>query len=272
MQHNIKRKRIVPYVIKIVIPDTDILELQVQKKLKISEVKTRIEHHLGLPTEMYTLSYLDKADLLTNTTLAQNVIVPGALLHVKPWKMWRELIFQTSNGKLPSLEALKLTGDDEQSKFRASLALYIVSHRGYYELVEKILRETKASINTQTKTKWTALHAASRMNRWKCLCILLDKGADITLKSVDADTPLDVARKYGSKRCEQSLNFCAWNLCKYRQLQQWRQDYNPRYLRDLHCRLSHQAIDSSMPACLKNSKMQRYPVVYDNPITIKVFY
>ena len=266
-----KVKRPHTYSIRIVLPHGEVLDLHnVDNSLKLSEVKVLIEHDLGIPTEVYRLSYLDKADLLSHCTLAQHEIVPRARVNLRPWKMWESVLALAFSGLISELDEAKLTGDDEQSKYKAFLALFIAAHRGHCRLVEKLLRLTNVDINTQTKTKWTALHAAARTNQWRCLCILIDKGADIMLTDNQGKTALDLTKLYGAKKCEQSLNFCSWNLQKYNQVDRWEKDFTPYKLRDLNMRLAHQTIDSSNPAWMKGNFQTRYLAVRDNAVSVKV--
>ena len=264
-------KKIHSYTIRIVLPQGEVLELHnVQNNLKISEVKAMIEHDLGIPTELYRLNYLDKADLLNHCTVAQHEIVPRARVTLRPWKMWESMLMDVFQGNMTDLEDYNITSSDEQSTFRAFMALYISAHRGHARLLEKILRLTQVDINAQTRANWTALHAAARSNQWRCLCILIDKGADIMLANGAGKNALDLARMYGAKKCEQSLNFCSWNLQKYNQVDSWQKDYSPCRERDLSYRLGHQVMDSTSPAWLKGKLQRRYLAVCDNPVSIKV--
>ena len=56
-------------------------------KLKVHELKCRIEHEVGILPEMYYLAYLDDAALDDMTSMADNDIVANATLTVKPWRL-----------------------------------------------------------------------------------------------------------------------------------------------------------------------------------------
>ncbi|KAI6652297.1 Ankyrin repeat domain-containing protein 60-like [Oopsacas minuta] len=228
-----------------------------------------IEQDLGIPTELYRLNYLDKADLLNHCTVAQHEIVPRARVMLQPWKMWEYVLIDVFQGTISDIEDYNITNSDERSIFRAFMALFMAAHRGHSRLLEKIIRLTHVDINAHTRANWTALHAAARSNQWRCLCILIDKGADIILMDSQGKTALDLTRIYGAKKCEQSLNFCSWNLQKYNQVDRWQKDYSPYKARDLSCRLAHQTMDSTNPAWMKGKLQRRYLAVYDNPISIK---
>ena len=260
------------YSIRIVLPQGEVLELNnVHNSLKVREVKCMIEYDLGIPTELYRLSYLDKADLLDHCTVAQHEIVPRARVNLRPWKMWESVLTHAFTGLMPELEEYNVTEGDEQSKFRAFMALLIAAHRGHSRLLDRILRLTQVDINAVTRTNWSALHAAARANQWRCLCILIDNGADIMLTDSQGKTALDLSRIHGAKKCEQSLNFCSWNLQKYNQVDRWKKDYTPYKTRDICYRLAHQAMDSRNPAMLKGKLQTKYIAVCENQMPIQVF-
>ena len=259
------------YSIRIVLPQGEVIELNnVHNSLKVSEVKAMIEHDLGIPTELYRLSYLDKADLLNHCTVAQHEIVPRARVNLRPWKMWESVLTHAFAGLMPEIEEYDMSEADERSKFRAFMALFIAAHRGHSRLLERIIRLTQVDINAKTRTNWSALHAAARTNQWRCLCILIDKGADIMIADSQGKTALELSRIHGAKKCEQSLNFCSWNLQKYNQVDRWKKDYSPYKVRDLCYRLAHQSMDSRNPALLKGKLQTRYIAVYENQTSVQV--
>ena len=251
--------------------DTEKIQLSgIYHKMKVAELKNIIEQEVGLLPEMYYLTYLDDAALTDTSTMADNDIVINATLTVKPWRMWIALLTQAYKGNiLKSIHiAHSMEGSVADKKHFAWVALYIAAHRGHFRLVAELLKECLIGINASSPTGWTALHAAARKGHWGVLCVLLDKGGNIQIKDKDGRTPFDIARQYNKKKCEQSLNFCDWNYQKYKVDVERKFEYDARKARDVACRRTHMAFDSSLKTWLNGAYCQRYMVHLPNAVKV----
>lgn len=236
----------------------------------ISTLKTVIEQDVGLLQDMYTVTYLDACPLLDDTTLQDNFMVSGSTITLRPWKLWQELLYYSYTGKHEHcLKTMPVTSSTSWNDYCAWVALYIASHHGHYQLVICLLNETQVAVNATSPCGWTALHAAARAGQWKVLCILIDEGADVRLKDTKGYTAFDLARKYGNKKCENSLNFCQWNLQKHYIIKERRKEYDANKARKTAQRQSHLSYDSSLTTWLHGQHGQIYMAHIPNSVTVK---
>ena len=239
-------------------------------KTTIKSLKAIIEQDVGILSEMYTLGYLDACPLLDETTLHDNFIVKESTVVLRPWKMWNDILYHCYTGTHGLCANVKdITGPSDWCKHRAWVALYIASHHGHHNLVINILRSTQAPINATSHSGSTALHAAARTGHWKVLCILLDKGADVRLKDNKGQSAFDLARKYGHKKCEDSLNFCQWNLQKHYIVKKRSTEYDANNARRTAQRQSHLSYDSTLSTWLHGKCGQTYMAHIPNHISVK---
>ena len=243
----------------------------INAKAKISALKARIEKDLGVLEEMYYLSYLDNCPLEDKTTLKDHFFVSGSLLRLQPWDMWEDLLHYCYTGDCErTLTCMSITGSTDWNRYCAWAALYIASHRGHHHLVARLLKVTDhMMVNNQSPlTSWTALHAAARMGHWRVLCILLDNGADVRIKDSKQLSAFDLAREHGHKKCENSLNFCQWNLQKHHIVQERSQDYNAHKARRSAYRQAHLHTDSAITPWMRGPCGQLYTVMAPNTVSI----
>ena len=239
-------------------------------KLKVAELKNMIEQEVGLLPEMYYITYLDDAALNDISTMADNDIVVNATLTIRPWRMWTALLTQAYKGNILKclLVVQSMEGDLYDRKHFAWVVLYIASHRGHFRLVAELIKKCLLGINTRSPIGWTGLHAAARKGHWSVLCILLDQGGNIQIKDKDGRIPFDIARLYGKKKCEQSLNFCEWNYQKYKIDTERKNDYDACKARDAACQTTHTFFDSSLKTWITGPQSQRYMLHLPNPIRV----
>ena len=235
---------------------------------KVCSLKTMIEQAVGILPEMYRLTYLDTAPLEPETSLHDHDIISGATLTLYPWRIWSDLLEAAYLGDTHGCFLMEICGDSKWSKHCAWCVLYVASHRGHYNLAAKLLEATSVAVNAQSPSGWTALHAASCMGQWKALCILLDNGADVRIVDKKGLTAFDLARKHGNKKCEQSLNFCLWNLQKHRIVQKRQNDYDVTKSRMDATRQAHQYRDSTLTTWLQGTCGRRYMMQVPNPISV----
>ena len=123
---------------------------------------------------------------------------------------------------------------------RANVALFVAAHRGHLRLAEHLLR-LGADVNATTPLGRTPLHVAVAGNHGDLIDVLLHSGAQVreiaplcelctglacvsyeyttlahpSARQVDAEdeegeTPMDVAVRYGHKKCERHLFMWQW--------------------------------------------------------------
>ena len=236
----------------------------------IADVKCRLEHDVGLLQEKYHLSYLDAAPMEDATTLSEHDVIGGGTLQVRPWRMWADLLSAAFHGDAKECFGLSmdLCGSSEWSRHCAWCALYMAAHRGHYSLVSKLIERTSLPINAQSPSGRTALHAAARMGQWKALCILVDHGADVRVLDDNKQSAFDLARKHGHKKCEDSLNFCQWNLQKDKTVKERKFDYDASKARQNGSRQAHMFRDSTLSTWLGGARGTLYMAHVPNPVTV----
>ena len=238
-------------------------------RMKISALKTRIEQDVGILQEMYHLTYLDAAALEGHTSLQHHDVVNGATITLRPWRIWSELLKSAYAGDTKECLSLPVFSEDSKwSRHCAWCILYVAAHKGHYSLVAKLLETKLPAINLQSPCEWTALHAAARMGQWKALCVLVDNGADVRIGDCEGMTAFDLARKHAHKKCEQSLNFCQWNLQKHKIVQERKDDYDATKARTNATRQAHQYRDSTLSTWYRGSHGQLYMVQTPNLISV----
>lgn len=238
-------------------------------RMTIAAIRMKIEQDLGILPEMYYLTYLDASPLDEHATLQDYFVVNGSTLHLRPWRMWQDLLQAAYLGKAePTFSAMDIAGPSKWNKHCAWCALYIASHQGHFRLVAKLLQSTSVAINTQSPYGWTALHAAARMGCWKVLCVLIDNGADVRVEDDLSLTAFDLARKYGNRKCENSLSFCRWNLQKHFIIEERSKEYNPVNARQTADREQFLHKDSTLPTWLCGPTGQIYMPYLPNPVNM----
>uniref|UniRef100_H3ABC2 Ankyrin repeat domain 60 n=1 Tax=Latimeria chalumnae TaxID=7897 RepID=H3ABC2_LATCH len=195
--------------------------------MKMRELKERMELVAGIPTNFQRLTYLDEGDLLDDSTLKFNDIVPGGTITLKIWhhESWSHLVKAASEGDIQKLESLGVTKDtafstpnsqhmDPSQKsswiaHRAFVALYISAHRGYLRATKFLLKHG-ASTQAKTPVGRTALHVAAAMGNSDCIDELLNYEARIHAPDNKRLTALDLAGLWGQKKSERQLFLFQW--------------------------------------------------------------
>lgn len=252
-------------------PDNTRLVLEnVRPHNTVSKIKIRMEQELGILPEMYYLSYLDSVPLEDNSKLQDHEVVDGGTLRVNVWRMWVELLKAAINGNIRDCFAcsVNVTGESSWNKYTAWVALFVASHYGHHNLVAELLSKAGLAINSRSPCGWTALHAAARMGRWKVLCMLVDNGADVRILDNKGLSAFDLARDHSHKKCENSLNFCQWNLQKHRIVQERRLDYDAGNARRAAYRNAHQYLDSTLGVGFRGTQGQIYMMQMPNPVSM----
>ena len=268
------RRRTGRFSLKLKLPTNDIVEIKsVEMSSKVSSIKLYIEKEFGIPCFLQRLNYLDAVDLPDHTNLQHSDVVPGGTIRLSTWSNWDLFLCSALRADLRRLLAEgDVLGMDEWHKKRAWTLMYVSAHYGHFEILLRMLGTGTVDVNQTTDSGRTALHAAAYRGHWKCLCALLEKGADITVTDIDGCTALDLSR-IGSnetcRQCEKSLNFCAWNLQK-KKIAKRDKDRKPslQVLRFEGERKAHQYADSSLHPWFKGEYAQVYLARPPNPVSL----
>lgn len=235
---------------------------QVHLDMKISELKEYLEFSSGLPTHLQRVSYLDDGDLLDNTDVRANDIVPGATLNLRVWPMWTTLVEAVAQNDIEHVMMLGVTNptdyrspnSDYMTKRarkawleeRAFVALSMASSRGFQKMCTRLI-DSGADVNACTRHGRTALHIASSQGHGHIVDRLLEKGADIDAEDDYGDTALSIAERFGFKSCGRHLFLFHW--------QQRAKKVTPA--RDIP-RMQHQMNDSLYPVWKRGQRAQLY--------------
>lgn len=260
--------------LKLELPTDEIVEIKnVETTLRVSKFKLRIEKEFGIPCFLQRLSYLDAVDLPDDSNLEHSDVVPGATIRLSTWSNWDLFLCAALQGDLRRLLADgDVLGMTNWHKKRAWTLTYLAAHYGHFEILLRMLGTGAVSVNDTTESGRTPLHAAAYRGNWKCLCALLEKGADITITDNDGRTALDLS-KIGSKetcrKCEKSLNFCAWNLQK-KEIAERNKNRKPslQVLRYEGERRAHQFADSTLQTWYTGEHAQIYMSHPTNPVSL----
>ncbi|XP_025115445.1 ankyrin repeat domain-containing protein 35-like isoform X1 [Pomacea canaliculata] len=208
------------------IPTGEVFTLtQVHHDLKISELKEYLEFASGLPTNIQRLSYLDEGDLLNESDVRTNDIVPGATLQLRVWPMWTTLVEAVAQNDIEQVMQLGVTNpssyhspnSDYMTKRarntwleeRAAVALFMAANRGLDKMCSKLVN-SGADINARSPNGRTALHIASSQGHGHIVDLLLEKGADIDAEDNHGETALSIAEHFGFKSCGRHLFLFHW--------------------------------------------------------------
>ncbi|XP_062501021.1 uncharacterized protein LOC134178212 isoform X2 [Corticium candelabrum] len=260
--------------IKLRLPTDDIVEMtSLSPNTSVFSVKLSIEKEFGVPCFLQRLSYLDSVDLSETSNLQQNDVVSGGTIRLRTWNNWHSLVCAALTGDIRDL--LNCGGELETTdwdKKRIWTLLYLAAFYGRFEVVLQVIENRSVNVNKISQSGRTALHAAAYRGNWKCLCALLEKGADITITDNDGYTALDLA-KIGSsetcKDCEKSLTFCSWNLQKNKMIR--RNKYNKlsqKILRYEGERQAHLFADSTLQTWYTGEYAQMYVSQTPNPVSL----
>ncbi|KAG2461767.1 ankyrin repeat domain-containing protein 60-like [Polypterus senegalus] len=193
----------------------------------VKELKEGLELLAGVPMNLQRLCYLDRGDLLSDSTLRFYDIVPGGTVTLKVWHYdgYQKLVKAAAEGDVHLLSALGVTPDTSYATpnssrmsgpqwtswiaERAAVALYVAAHRGHQDAV-KFLLQRGASMKYTTPLGRTALHAAAAMGHGQCIELLLEHGAPIHARDKEGLTALELANQKGQKKSSRQLYLFQW--------------------------------------------------------------
>ncbi|XP_074965271.1 ankyrin repeat domain-containing protein 60 [Phalacrocorax aristotelis] len=193
-----------------------------QNDLTLKKLKSHLELLAGIPLHLQRLQYLDEADLPDESTFKDNDIVPGGTITMRIWRQggWGHLVAAAAKGETLKLARLGVTEDSaattpyagllgpEQTKewaaHRASVALFVASHRGHLETAKFLLRHG-ADLHSTTPLGRTALHVAAVAGQCDCVELLLSHGARALGPDSEGQTTVSLARRWGQKESERTM-------------------------------------------------------------------
>lgn len=234
----------------------------VYNDMKISQLKDELEFATGIPLSIQRLSYLDEGELQDHTDVKSCDFVPGCVVQLKVWPMYRELIEAVVANEIDWVFQLGVTNPSDYhtpasdymtKRARASwledrgfIALCLAAHRGQEELVLKLIN-SGVNVNRKTPTGKTPLHLASATGHGEIVNTLLYNGADINAEDQNGYSALTVAERFGSKVCSRYLFQFQW--------QQRAKDIKPSKKVPM---FAHQYHDSAMPVWIRGGRAQVY--------------
>ncbi|XP_063153081.1 ankyrin repeat domain-containing protein 60 [Candoia aspera] len=199
------------------------------RDLTVRSLKSRLELFVGIPVNFQRIQYLDEVDLVDESTLRRNEIVPGGTLTMRIWAedSWGHLVAAATSGKIKKLQSLGTTQTStfrtansdlmtEEKRndwlaYRAFVALFITAHRGYSKAVEFLLKHG-ADLKLKTPLGRTALHVAVTSGHTECINILLDYGAKVSDEDNEGHNAIQLARLWKQRECERRLFRHQWMM------------------------------------------------------------
>ncbi|NXA34232.1 ANR60 protein, partial [Eudromia elegans] len=190
--------------------------------LTLKKLKPHLELLTAIPINFQRLQYLDEVDLPDDSTFKDNEIVTGGTITMRVWQQdgWGRLVAAAARGDTVQLAHLGVTGDiegmtpyaeflgPEQRKewvaHRASVALFIASHRGCVGTVDFLLSKG-ADLHSKTPLGRTALHLAAFAGQCACVELLLRCGAQAFDPDYEGQTAVSLARLSGQKQSERAM-------------------------------------------------------------------
>jgi ankyrin repeat protein len=106
------------------------------------------------------------------------------------------LLVLLANGAAKDVNLLSISG---------ATPISICSRSGFVKCLALILDQDKADLHRSDIHGNTAVHEACRHDQWKCLLLLINRGAEINTKNAEGSTPLDIARVYKHADCVRLL-------------------------------------------------------------------
>ncbi|XP_068769071.1 ankyrin repeat domain-containing protein 60 [Struthio camelus] len=200
---------------------------QCQNDLTLKKLKPHLELLTGIPLNFQRLQYLDEVDLPDDSTFKDNDIVPGGTITMRIWRQdgWGHLVAAAAKGETMKLAHLGVTEDfagttayaeflgperrKEWVAHRASVALFVASHRGCVRTAEFLLRHG-ADLHSKTPLGRTALHVAAVTGHCACIELLLSYGAQAFDPDYEGQTAVSLARLLGQKQSERTMFRFEW--------------------------------------------------------------
>ena len=238
---------------------------EIQPSTKVNDLKRKIELVAGIPQQLQRLQYLDEGDLLDDSDLRSNDVVPYGTLRLRIWRTWVKLVDYVIKGdiegvmntladppklKYSSLDPLLYKNELQETSDQAAIALFIAAHRGHRNLINKLI-DNGYDINRKTQYGRTPLHAAAASGNCGCIDLMLERGALMDVTDKAGRSPLSIANEFGNKDSERRLFLFQWQ----KRTNKHEQQKSEKQARPL---MMHQQFDSGFPTWIKGSHAQIY--------------
>ena len=145
--------------------------------------------------------------------VVEELIRKGARVNVKSNTQRTALYWASCNGHCSVVKTLCAAGADTNVQDQWGLTpLMGAAERGSDEIVCELIR-AGASVNVVTSSEWalaagsTALHFAAAYNCIKCGVLLVEAGADMTVRDKDSKSPLDLGSGDFQQTIRQAQSF-----------------------------------------------------------------
>ena len=147
--------------------------------------------------------------------MVEELIREGALVNVKDNRQLTALYYASCNGHCSVVKTLCAAGADTNVQDQwEETPLMRAAKEGRDEMVCELIRGG-ASVNVATSQWWcwgiaagsTALHLAAKYNRIKCGVLLVEAGANMTVRNKDSKSPLDLASSNFRQAVQQAQSF-----------------------------------------------------------------
>ncbi|GFR93819.1 ankyrin repeat domain-containing protein 60 [Elysia marginata] len=245
----------------------------VYNDMKISQLKDELEFATGIPLSIQRLSYLDEGELQDHTDVKSSDFVPGCIVQLKVWPMYRELIEAVVANEIDWVFRLGVTNPSDYHtpasdymtkraratwlEERGFIALCLAAHRGHEELVLKLIN-SGVNVNRKTPTGKTPLHLASATGYGEIVNTLLYNGADINAEDQNGYSALTVAERFGSKVCSRYLFQFQWQQ-RAKDIKPSKKDRPDGSKPSKSVPMfAHQYHDSAMPVWIRGGRAQVY--------------
>ncbi|GAB1600845.1 neurofilament medium polypeptide-like isoform X1 [Argonauta hians] len=201
----------------------DNYRIYVTLRMTILELKAHLELVTGIPVFLQKLSYIDQADLLDDTTLKENLIMPKTEINLDVWFIWRDFINIAIEGDPQKVLSYGTTLEKEieyhHSKYinllpeetkiswlqlRGFIGLCIGAHHGWVNLCKELI-DHGANPKRKTALGRNCLHLAAAHGQLEVISVFVDNGVLVQDRDSFGQTPIDIAILFGKSGVERFL-------------------------------------------------------------------
>ena len=163
----------------------------------------------------YGTTPLIEAAIGGHNQVVEKLIREGARVNVKDNAQWTALYYASWRGHCSVVKTLCAAGTDTnvQDLWWGLTPLMRAAEEGRDEIVCELIR-AGASVNVVTSSEWcgtaagsTALHYAAKYNHIECGVLLVEAGADMTVRNEESKSPLDLASGNFRQTIRQAQSF-----------------------------------------------------------------
>ena len=183
---------------------------------KLSRVRRLIKegHNVNTRGGYFGTTPLMEAAIEGHDQVVEELIREGAHVNVKDRYQQTALCWASWSGHCNIVKTLCAAGADTNVPVQwGDTPLMWAAWRGSYEMVCELIR-AGANVNIVTSRRWlglaagsTALHFAAENNKIKCGVVLVEAGADMTVRNKYTKSPLDLASVDFRQTIQQAQSF-----------------------------------------------------------------